>query len=81
MARHYSTKEFFRQMPNELLARFFQERGFFEELDFTTMKETNPQELWDAWLNLPEKDRKQLDEHSLFIAREEFSDFTFYRYH
>jgi len=24
MARHYSTKDFFRQMPNGLLARYFQ---------------------------------------------------------
>ena len=27
MARHYSTKDFFRQMPNALLARYFQGRG------------------------------------------------------
>lgn len=29
MARHYSTKDFFQQMPNALLARYFQERGLF----------------------------------------------------
>ena len=27
MARHYSTRDFFRQMPNALLARYFQARG------------------------------------------------------
>ncbi len=27
MARHYSTKDFFRQMPNTLLARYFHQRG------------------------------------------------------
>jgi hypothetical protein len=27
MSRHYSTKVFFRQMPNALLARYFQARG------------------------------------------------------
>ena len=27
MARHYSTKDFFRQMPNTLLARYFHARG------------------------------------------------------
>jgi len=29
MARHYSTRDFFRQMPNALLARYFQARGLF----------------------------------------------------
>ena len=27
MARHYSTRDFFRQMPNVLLARYFQGQG------------------------------------------------------
>lgn len=27
MARHYSTRDFFRQMPNALLARYFQGEG------------------------------------------------------
>ncbi len=27
MARHYSTRSFFRQVPNALLARYFEERG------------------------------------------------------
>lgn len=40
MARHYSTKDFFRQMPNARLARCFQGRGLFGDLDFSTMKET-----------------------------------------
>jgi len=34
MARHYSTTDFFRQMPNALLARYFHERELFDELDF-----------------------------------------------
>jgi hypothetical protein len=37
MARHYSTKEFFRQMPNALLARYFQGCGLFD-LNFAAMK-------------------------------------------
>ena len=40
MARHYSTKDFFRQMPNALLARYFHGREVFGDLDFTAMKET-----------------------------------------
>ena len=53
MARHYSTKDFFRQMPNALLARYFQARGLFGDLDFSAMKETQPDELFAAWLRLP----------------------------
>ena len=53
MARHYSTRDFFRQMPNALLARYFQSRGMFDDLDFSTMKETQPDELFAAWLYLP----------------------------
>ena len=39
MARHYSTKSFFRQMPNALLARYFKRKGLFAEIDFAAMKE------------------------------------------
>jgi hypothetical protein len=54
MARLYSSKEFFRQMPNALLARYFQGRGLFGDLDFASMKETKPDELFTAWLGLPD---------------------------
>ena len=40
MARHYSVRDFFRQMPNAMLARYFERRRLFGELDFTAMKET-----------------------------------------
>lgn len=39
MARHYSTKDFIRQIPNALLARYFDQRGLFGDLDFSAMKE------------------------------------------
>ncbi len=42
MARHYSTRDFFRQMPNPLLARYFHARGVFDDLDFAAMSETSP---------------------------------------
>ena len=48
MARHYSTKDFFRQIPNALLARYFDQRGLFGGLDFSGMKETQPDELFAA---------------------------------
>jgi hypothetical protein len=61
MARHYSTTEFLRQMPNALLARYFQARGLFSDLDFSGMKETRPDELLVAWLCLTDSQRNQMD--------------------
>ena len=61
MARQYSTKDFFRQMPNALLARYFQGRGLFGDVDFATIKETKPDELFAAWLLLPDDQRNTVD--------------------
>ena len=61
MARHYSTRDFFRQMPNGLLARYFQARDVFDTLNFTSMKETQPDELFEAWLGLPDSQRHEMD--------------------
>lgn len=61
MARHYSSKDFFRQMPNALLARYFQGRGLFGDMDFATIKETKPDELFAAWLLLPDDKRNTMD--------------------
>lgn len=61
MARHYTTKDFFRQMPNALLARFFQERDLLMEFDFAGMPEGKPDALFAAWFELPEERRNKLD--------------------
>lgn len=61
MARHYTNRDFFRQMPNALLARYFQGRGLFGDLDFSAMKEGKPDELFAAWLGLPEARRNAMD--------------------
>ena len=61
MARHYSTRSFFRQVPNALLARYFAGQGLFKDLDFAAMKETKPDALFEAWLGLPEEQRKTMD--------------------
>lgn len=61
MARHYSSKDFFRQMPNALLARYFQGRGLFAEIDFSAMKESKPDELFNAWLALSDSQRNMMD--------------------
>lgn len=61
MARHYLTKDFFRQMPNVLLARYFQGWGLFGDLDFSAMKEGKPDALFAAWLALPDGQRNAMD--------------------
>ena len=61
MARHYSSKDFFRQMPNALLARYFEGQGLFGDLDFAAMKESKPEELFTAWLELPDNQRNSMD--------------------
>lgn len=68
MARHYTIKEFFRQMPNALLARYFEQRGMLGDLDFISMREGHPVELFEAWLRLPDEQRKAMDAefHDIF---------------
>jgi len=61
MGRHYSTRDFFRQMPNELLSRYFEDRGLFGDLDFSALKDTQPDELFAAWLTIPEAQRHEMD--------------------
>ncbi len=61
MARHYTNKDFFRQMPNALLARYFQVLELFGDLDFSAMKEGKPDELFAAWLTLTEGQRNAMD--------------------
>jgi hypothetical protein len=54
-------QELFSADANALLARYFTERGLFGELDFGAMKETKPDALFAAWLDLPEDQRKPID--------------------
>lgn len=61
MGRHYSTRDFFRQMPNPLLARYFEARGVLVGLDFAGMKGTQIDGLFAAWLELPERQRNEMD--------------------
>lgn len=61
MGRHYSTRDFFRQMPNRLLGRYFEAHGALTELDWAAMKETRIDGLFAAWLELPEDQRKKMD--------------------
>jgi hypothetical protein len=61
MARHYSTKDFFRQMPNALLARYFLARGVLGDQDFSSLKDGKPDALFAAWLLLSGSSRDAID--------------------
>ncbi len=61
MARHYSTKDFFRQTPNALLARYFQARKLMGDVDFAAMKEGQPDMLFARWLTIPDDQRNVID--------------------
>jgi hypothetical protein len=61
MTGQYSTKSFFRQMPNALLARYFNERGVLGDINFSAMKEGKPDELFKAWLALPDNQHNKMD--------------------
>jgi len=61
MARQYSTVDFFRHMPNAFLARYFQSKHLFSQLDFAVMRETKPDALIKNWLSLPDTQRGVLD--------------------
>ncbi|HCC3245766.1 TPA: hypothetical protein JD771_002483 [Legionella pneumophila subsp. pneumophila] len=61
MARHYNSKDFFRQIPNALLERYFHSCGLFLSLDFSSMKETKPDKLFNAWLQLEDTVRNEME--------------------
>ncbi len=61
MQRHYTTRSFFRQVPNTLLACYFHDRELFKDLDFGAMKETKPDVLFAAWMELDDSQRNAMD--------------------
>ena len=61
MARHYSTKNFFRQIPNSLLKRYFSDKGLMGDVDFAVLPESKPDFLFSLWLNLAESQRNTMD--------------------
>lgn len=61
MAQHYSTKDFFRRTPNELLERYFLGREYFVDLKIAEMKATKIDALFDAWLELSDAERNPME--------------------
>jgi hypothetical protein len=61
MARQYSIKSVFRNTPNKLLARYFQEHNTLTDFDFTSLKENKPDVLFNAWLALDDNTKQYMD--------------------
>lgn len=61
MTTHYSTKGFFRNTPNALLARYFAARDVLQDFDLKAIKETKIEPLFEAWMALPEAQRASMD--------------------
>lgn len=61
MTTHYSTKGFFRNTPNAMLARYFAAREVLQDFDFKAIKETKIEPLFEAWMTLPEAQRAPME--------------------
>jgi len=59
--RHYTLREFFRQTPNHLLARYFERRGVLARFDFEALREADLGTLIEAWSLLPDDQRRAMD--------------------
>ena len=56
MARQYSPNQFFRRVPNALLARYFQEKhGVLQEIDFGKLKESEVDAIFHALHGAPRR--------------------------
>lgn len=74
MTHHYWTRDFFRQMPSALLARYFATRGLLTDFGLTAVKEGKIDALFDAlfdaWMALPEAARVRLCvRYGIWLAR------------
>lgn len=61
MARHFAVPQFFRQVPNGLLKRFFADCEPFGTLDFEALPETGTEEMLKVWEGLSGTARRQLE--------------------
>lgn len=53
MTSHFSMPSFFRKVPTALLKRYFDARGVLFDFDFSTLQQSRPKRLMDAWRALP----------------------------
>lgn len=62
MAWHYQPKKFFRNAPNRLLKQYFTQHSLLADLDFDLPTETRTTLIYEAWLNLSDDVRKQMEQ-------------------
>lgn len=61
MSKHYTIRDFFRQMPNGLLGRYFESRALAHGLDIATLPETKPDPWLAIWETLPDSARADME--------------------
>ncbi len=62
MARQYSHTQFFRHVPNALLARYFLEKAnVLQEIAFDQLKETEVESLFQAFTALPPEQQAEIE--------------------
>lgn len=62
MGQQYSPKSFFRKIPNLFLQQYFCTRNVLIDFDFGKLSETKIEPLYEAWLNLPEDIRNEIEQ-------------------
>lgn len=61
MAREYQPRQFFRQVPNRLLKRYFDSKNVLREVDFAKLKETKIEPIHAAWVALSDEVRNDME--------------------
>lgn len=61
MSKHYTIRSFFRQMPNALLARYFEAQGVEIGLDLAKVSETKPEPWMEVWASVPDGQRSVME--------------------
>lgn len=61
MSKHYTIREFFRQMPNAMLARYFEWRQHPHGLDLARVPEARPDPWLAVWDQVPERQRPEME--------------------
>jgi hypothetical protein len=61
MASQYQHRQFFRRVPNELLARYFEAMDVLLGVDFGELKETEVEPIFEAFTALPEDQQAPIE--------------------
>lgn len=68
MARNYSTRDFLRQLPGDLLVRYFASHAVLDKWDKAALANDKKHALFDAWLGLPVAKRQAMDAEMQAVA-------------